>query len=246
MSFIFFRTLFDIILDGGNMKLTFKDGFKAAIPVMIGYIPVAMAFGILSRNTGLTLIETMSFSFILFAGASQFIGISMIAAGAGFSEIVLATFLLNFRHFFMSASLVSKLDYLPNKMRGVLGFGVTDEVFSVASFAQGQMTSSYLFSLELFSYLSWGIGTSLGFIVGNFLPATLQVAMGIGLFALFTCILVPELKKTKKAILLSLLAGLMNTFFKFLFPFPQGWRLVFTIIIVSMIGVLIFKEDDDE
>jgi len=226
--------------------LSKRDGIKASVPIMIGYVPVAMAFGILSMNSGLNLSETMAFSFILFAGASQFIGISMIAIGAGFSEIVLATFLLNFRHFFMSASLVSKIDKLPTKLRPVLGFGITDEVFSVASFAEGEITSDYLLFLELFSYLSWGIGTTVGFVVGSFLPETLQIAMGIGLFSLFVCILIPELKNTSKAIVLSLLAGILNTVFKVLLDMPQGWSLVFTIIIVSLFGVFLYEEGSDE
>lgn len=226
-------------------RLNGLNGFKAAIPIMIGYVPVAMAFGILARNNGLTFIETVSFSLVLYAGASQFIGISMIAIGAGFGEILLATFLLNFRHFFMSASLAAKLHDLPKHKKALLGFGVTDEVFSVASFTDGQLSGRYLFSLEISSYLSWVTGTAVGFSMGSFLPETLQVAMGIGLFALFVSILVPELKKTSKALALSVLAGGVNSILNLVFMLPQGWSLVLTIILVSLLGVVIYAKEEE-
>ncbi|MBI9010678.1 MAG: AzlC family ABC transporter permease [Clostridiales bacterium] len=226
-------------------KLNGLSGFKAAIPIMIGYVPVAMTFGILARNNGLTYLETVSFSLILYAGASQFIGLSMIAAGAGFGEIVLATFLLNFRHFFMSASLISKLHDMSKYKGIILGFGITDEVFSVASFAGGQLSERYLFSLELFSYLSWITGTAVGFSMGSFLPKTLQIAMGIGLFALFASILVPEFKKSSRALVLSALAGGVNSVMNLLIKLPQGWSLVLTIVLVSLFGVVIYTKEEE-
>ena len=225
------------------MKLNHINGFKAGFPITIGYFPVAMAFGILSKGSGFDFLETMSFSFILYAGASQFIGVSMLALGAGFGEVVLATLLLNFRHFFMSASLVEKIDYIPKVLKPILGFFVTDEVFSVASFADGEITSSYLFSLEISSYSSWVIGTFLGFIMGNFLPELLQMSMGIGLYALFVSIIVPELKKSSKAVVLTIIAGVVNTIMRWGLKFPQGWSIVLTIVLVSAFGVVIYRKE---
>lgn len=91
-----------------------KNGIRSGIPVVIGYFPVAMAFGILAKTEGFSLIEVVCFSFVLFAGASQFIGLSMMTLGAGFSEIIIATCLLNFRHFFMSASLSNQMPEIQN------------------------------------------------------------------------------------------------------------------------------------
>lgn len=224
-----------------------RKGFKAGIPIVIGYFPVAMAFGILAKSNGFTLLEVFSFSFILFAGASQFIGISMIGLGAGFGEIILATFLLNFRHFFMSASLVEKMGHILTVLKPILGFFVTDEVFSVASFTDDELTPSYLFGLEIVSYSSWGIGTIVGYLVGNVLPPMLQISMGIGLYALFVSILVPEMKKSYQAVVLAGLAGALNTVARYLFKMPQGWSIILVIVITSTLGVVMFgKEVADE
>ena len=228
------------------MKLKSKDGLKAAVPIMIGYFPVAMAFGILSKGGGLSFIETAGFSIILFAGASQFIGVSMLMLGAGIGEIVLTTLLLNFRHFFMSASLVSKLGHINKGLKPILGFFVTDEVFSVASFTEGELSDQYLLVLEIASYSSWVIGTIVGFLIGNILPPLLQMSMGIGLYALFASILVPELKKSSKAVVLASIAGAFNMFLRLMLKFPQGWSIVITIVLVSALGVVIYKEAADE
>jgi len=224
----------------GTKNLTIKDGIKDGIPIFLGYFPIAMAFGILSRGTGLTLIETLSFSFILFAGAAQFIAVGMIASGVGVVEMIIAIFFLNFRHFLMSASLSAKTHFRHPILKPFVSFFVTDESFSVASFADGNLSECYLIPMQLLGYFGWGIGTGVGFIIGAILPPLLQKAMGIGLYVMFIALLIPEIKKTNKAIILSLLAGVMNTILRLILHMPQGWSIVLTIITVSFLGIMIY------
>lgn len=226
--------------------LTFKDGFKDGIPIFLGYFPIAMAFGILSRASGLTLLETLSFSFILFAGAAQFIAVGMIAAGVGAAEIIIAIFFLNFRHFLMSASLSAKTKFNHPILKPFISFFVTDESFSVASFANGHLNEHYLIPMQLLGYFGWGIGTGVGFVIGSILPPLLQKAMGIGLYVMFIALLVPEMKKTNKAITLSLMAGIINSILRIALNLPQGWSIVITIILVSFLGVIIYDREDNK
>ena len=219
-------------------------GIKSSVPIMIGYFPVAMTFGVLAKGQGFDLIDVVCFSFVLFAGASQFIGLSMIHLGAGFGEIVLATGLLNFRHFFMSASLVSQMKPIPNRLKPLLSFFMTDEIFSVASFAGEDLTPSYLFGLEITSYLSWGIGSVMGFVLGHMMSQELQMSMGIGLYALFVSILTPEIKKTSKALILASLAGAMNYLLFIITSLPQGWRIIGVIVLSSALGVVLLGDGE--
>ncbi len=222
------------------------DGFKDGLPLFIGYFPIAMAFGILSRSTGLTLYETLAFSFIVFAGAAQFIAVGMIAAGVGGIEIIIATLFLNFRHFLMSASLSAKIRINHFALRPIISFFVTDESFSVASFANGRLTVSYMLPMQLVGYFGWGIGTGVGFVLGSVLPPLLQKAMEIGLYVMFVALLVPEMKKTNKAIVLSIAAGVLNTVLRNLVGMPQGWSIVVTIILIALLGVVIYNEIEDQ
>ena len=219
-----------------------KEGMKDGLPVFIGYFPIAMAFGILSRGTGITLGETLAFSFIVFAGAAQFIGVGMIAAGVGGIEIVIATLFLNFRHFLMSASLSAQMGFDHPLFKPLISFFVTDESFSVASFAKGKLTTAYMIPMQLLGYFGWGIGTGVGYMAGSILPPLLQKAMEIGLYVMFVALLVPEMKKTHKAIVLAVIAGVFNTGLRYLVGLPQGWSIVVTILLVSLMGVLFFDE----
>jgi len=87
------------------------------------------------------------------------------------------------------------------------------------------------------------IGTFLGFIMGNFLPELLQMSMGIGLYALFVSIIVPELKKSSKAVVLTIIAGVVITIMRWGLKFPQGWSIVLTIVLVSAFGVVIYRKE---
>ncbi|KPC99332.1 Inner membrane protein YgaZ [Geobacillus sp. BCO2] len=86
----------------------FRQGVQAGATIAIGYMPIALAFGLLAKTTGLTFAETVLMSIVVFAGASQYIALSLLSAGTGVFEIVLTTFVLNIRHFLMSASLNEK------------------------------------------------------------------------------------------------------------------------------------------
>ena len=70
-------------------------GVKTALPVILGFLPVAVAFAILSEHSGLTTLETILMSTVVFAGASQIMAVGMLLAGAGVLPIVIATFILN-------------------------------------------------------------------------------------------------------------------------------------------------------
>lgn len=86
-----------------------KEGWLAGAPVVIGYFPVAMAFGLLAKAVHVPLLEACLFSLIVFAGASQFMALELLRAGVATGGIVAATLLLNLRHLMMSASLAVRL-----------------------------------------------------------------------------------------------------------------------------------------
>jgi hypothetical protein len=91
----------------------------------------------------------------------------MIKAGIGPGEIVLTTFLLNFRHFLMSASLSSRASF----SRGAIpfiSFGITDETFSVASMEKRVLSGSYMLGLNFTAYAGLVAGTVSGFVAGDF------------------------------------------------------------------------------
>lgn len=224
----------------------FVKGLAAGLPIMIGYLPVAMAFGILSKTTGITLGESFSFSAIVFAGASQFIALNLITIGAGMGEVILTTLIVNLRHLLMSASLSAKMGDVKKSVKPIVAFGVTDEVFSVASFREGELSAAFILGAELISYTSWVIGTVGGFLLGQILPEMLRDSMGIALYAMFIALLIPEAKKSKPVLIMALLAGVVNSLLNALHVLPASWNLLIAIVSVSLGGVFLMKGEEKE
>lgn len=217
-------------------RIGIKEGFLAGFPVFIGYFPVAVAFGILAKTTGLSSGDSLAFSVFVFAGASQFMALNLIETGVAFSGIILATFLLNLRHLLMSASLAVKITNPKKRWLPLIAFGVTDETFAVAATCSRTLQISFLLAMESTAYLGWVTGTLAGYLAGGVLPASFQESMGIGLYALFVAILIPGFKKSGLIIALALSAGLIHTLLNWVNLWPASWNLVAAIICGSLLG----------
>jgi len=223
-----------------------QDAFKAGIPIFIGYVPAAIAFGILSKGCGITFLECFLFSAVVFAGASQFIALNLLMTGMGPGGIILTTLLVNFRHFLMSAFLSSRIGRIARKYIFLIAFGVTDEVFSVLSFKKGQLSKTFVFILQLSAYSGWISGTVTGYIMGGFLPEILTKSMGVALYALLLAILLPEIKKSTKAVILVIASGLLNTILIKLDILPDGWTIIVCILIIASVGSFFVADDVQE
>ncbi|MCX7711339.1 MAG: AzlC family ABC transporter permease [Clostridia bacterium] len=226
-------------------RLGFKDGAVAALPIVIGYIPAAMAFGLLAKSIQVSLTDTFLFSVMVFAGASQYMALNLIAVGAAAGEIIVATFLLNLRHALMSASLAARLEVQKKSLLPLIAFGVTDEAFSVAATREERPTMPFMFALEGVSYSAWVGGSVLGYLVGSALPASVRASMGIALYAMFVAILVPEMKKSVYVAGLALGSGLINAVLSYFKWLPSGWNMVAATVLVAAAGAFFIKDEKE-
>ena len=213
-----------------------KKGFKMGFPVVIGYAPVAAAFGLICKSGGFSLFETFAFSFFVYAGASQFMGVNLIMLGVGPVSIILTTFLVNLRHFLMSSAVSKKIDENCKKFIPVIAYGMTDETFSIVSLTEGKIKAEYILTIEFITHMSWyGFGV-LGYIFGEFLPKDLSMSMGIALYALFIAMIVPQMKKSKYVACIVILSGIINALAKMITFLPKGWSIIIAIIVTSFAG----------
>ncbi|WLR51503.1 AzlC family ABC transporter permease [Bacillus tianshenii] len=205
----------------------FKHGVQSGVSIAIGYMPAALTFGLLAKSTGLTIMEALMMSVLVFAGAAQYISLSLIALGTAGPIIILTTFIINIRHLLMSASLSERTEEEHKFKKALYAFGITDETFSVASLKEGKVTAGYMFGLIAVSYGSWVTFSVVGHFVGASLPEVLQESMGIALYAMFIGLLTPSLKKHRKVVWLAGVAAVANSIFTAFFP-PNwsGWAIV--------------------
>lgn len=193
-------------------------GVRDAVPVALGYVPAALAYGLLAKAAGIPASATVGMSLLVYAGASQFAAVNMLAASQSPLSIIAVTFILNLRHFLMSTALASRLPERSRLKRAAVAFGVTDETFSVASFGGRPLSVAYLLGLNTTAYLAWAAGTVLGFLAGGILPAFLQAGMGVALYALFVGLLVPGLQRSRAGLAVALSAMGLNVLAQALLP----------------------------
>lgn len=221
-----------------------KLGINVTIPIMLGYIPVAITFGILAKQAGMSIFELTMMSAFVYAGASQFMGANMIASSASVVEIIVATFVLNFRHFIMSLSFMNQVQSeIGTKNRFLLSLGLTDETFAVTSLhiEQNKEEKGFIFfmTVTIAAYLSWILGTLLGGVLGEAIPEQLSQSMGIALYALFIGLLVPPLKQNVRLIIIVVIAMCVNYFFSYFIS--SGWSIVLGTLFGGLSGVILLK-----
>jgi predicted branched-subunit amino acid permease len=93
--------------------------------------------------------------------------------------------------------------------------------------------------------MGWALGTLAGVTVGTFLPRSLQDAMSGALFALFISLLIPEIKKSYRAALLSISAGILNSLLYYIWSMSMGWSIVISMITVTAMAAMFFKDQDN-
>ncbi|RNF38147.1 AzlC family ABC transporter permease [Planococcus salinus] len=218
----------------------FTAGLKAGASIAIGYFPVALTFGLLAKATGLSIAEATAMSIFVFAGAAQYISLSLISAGVAPVLIILNTFIVNIRHFLMTAALNEKMETDATWKKALYAFGITDETFTVlATQKESLVKTSFAAGVILISYSSWVGFTVLGHLIGASLPQFLQAAMSIALYALFVGLLVPSMRGNRKVVSLALIAAVINSVFYFTGWLSTGWAILVSTLASSVIIELI-------
>lgn len=82
------------------MKKDFVEGAKAATPIILGYIPVGIAYGMMAKVTGLTFFKALSFSLFVYTGAGQMAAVTMLAQNTAYITIVLTVFYFKFASYY--------------------------------------------------------------------------------------------------------------------------------------------------
>lgn len=222
------------------MLSEFKKGLKSAIPVMMGYIPIGMAFGVLASGQGLTPWAIFLMSLLVYAGSAQFIASAMMANGADPFSVISTTFLVNLRHLLMSAALSPHMKNFSAALQSVISFGITDETFAVSGNYTGNNEASewYFLGLHIASQASWIISTVLGGILGENLSEATKWGIDFALSAMFIGLLVMQLKD-KRGLIVSLCAGVLSLVLKI--NLEGNYNVIIAAVIAATTGVIAEK-----
>lgn len=181
-------------MSGEERWQTLRDGAAAAWPIILGYIPIGLALGVLARQAGFSPLDIGLMSIFVFAGSAQFIAVAMISQGATPTALILTTLIVNFRHLLMSSSLAIHLRGTSRKFQCLFGYGITDESFAVNTIRfRGAWDPWRALALNQIANTTWILATVSGALAGSLIPAG---AFGIdfALPAMFIALLVMQLQ----------------------------------------------------
>lgn len=229
----------------------FKKGMQHGIPISLGYLAVSFTLGIAAKNAGMTAFQATITSMLVNASAGQFAGFTLIAAQASYLEMAVMILVANARYLLMSCSLSQKLS--PDTKffhRLLIGFDVTDEIFGVSMAYPGKLNPFYTYGVIVVALPGWALGTCLGVLCGNILPANVVSALSVGLYGMFLAIIIPPARKNKiiaGLVVVSMLASFIFSKLPMLSSVSSGIRIIILTVVISGIAAVLFpvKEEND-
>lgn len=183
------------------MKKTMREAFIASIPVMMGYIVLGMAFGMLLESEGYSFLYALAMSVFIYAGSMQFVAINLLTSGATVINTIIMTLLINARHLVYGLSMIKKFEDM-GKLKAYMIFSLTDETYSLlvsAKTPEGCSQKYYLFFISLFDQCYWILGSLAGSIIGSLLTIN-TTGLDFAMTALFVVIVVEQYLSSDKHI----------------------------------------------
>lgn len=185
-------------------KPSFAAGLVTALPIVMGYFPIAFAFGVAATKAGLTEVEATALSVIIYAGASQFLALALITSGAPLLVAAFTLVAMNVRHVLYGPALMKAAGVdAATKHAWAWAWGLTDEVFgaSLGELARGRRFSEgFMFGIGLAAYVSWISGTIVGALAGGGALEgwpVVEAGLGFMLTALFLALLLSILTRAQ-------------------------------------------------
>ncbi|MCY1395740.1 Inner membrane protein YgaZ [compost metagenome] len=230
-----------------SRKQLFSRGVRDSVPMAVGVAPFGIIYGTLASAAGLSLLQTVGMSLLVYAGSAQFIVVSLLGAGAGAVVILLTTLIVNLRHVLYSATLQPHVTHLPQRWRVPLAFWLTDETFAVVQryylvhgdTPQGQW---YWLGVTVALYACWVSSSLVGVLFGQALPNLAGWGLEFAMLATFIGIVVPLLRN-RPQIAAALAAGAV-ALLTYAWPYKLG--LMASAFAGIAVGVLLERRQANE
>ncbi len=216
-------------------NINWGNTLSAAMPVVLGYLPIGFAYGVLAINAGLSIIQTVLMSIIVYAGSAQLIAVSLFAQAIHPLSIIATTFIVNLRHMLMSAALAPHMRDWKSYQVILFSFELTDESFGVHSlrFDRGENQPKSTILINFICQSAWVLGSLLGAVAGNLIQDVRPFALDYALPAMFIALLILQIKNRKHLIIALISAGLSLILWQL---GATQWHVIIATIIAATLG----------
>lgn len=174
-----------------------RYAFTSTIPVMVGYIFLGAAFGILLEDKGYDFIWAFIMSTFVYAGSMQFVAVNLLGSGAAFISVALMTLLINARHIIYGITMLGKYKGT-GKIKPYLIFSLSDETFALLCNDPPEWVNrkKYYLLVSVMDQLYWIAGSVAGSLIGSVIKFD-TTGIDFAMTALFIVIFVKQWMNSK-------------------------------------------------
>jgi 4-azaleucine resistance transporter AzlC len=221
----------------------YSAGVRDCLPVVLGYLAIGMAFGVVARTAGLSVLEATLMSIVLYAGSAQFITVGLLAAGAPFLATIITVGLVNIRHMFYSAALAPHMQQAPLWKNVLIGVELTDETFALVASRLSPETvvqHAWMFGVNVTAQSTWVIATFVGAMLGQRIPDVSALGLDFALTAMYAALLVSQIAHRPRlgiAIGVAAVAALVAVAGGVLLS--TSWAIVLAAVVASTLGMVL-------
>lgn len=188
-----------------SQELSMQKGFLRALadtfPLSLSVLTYGTAYGALAHSTNhLSLIQTLTMSVLILAGASQFMILGLLHQGAMMWTIVTSTFIINARQILYGLTLGQSLKHLRKRDLVWLAHGMTDESYSVTTVEAGKnpVRASYFAGAGSAIFIPWLLSSALGYGLGGLIGDPARFGLDFAFIGAFLGLLVAQLKHRRQ------------------------------------------------
>lgn len=172
----------------------FWRGLRAAMPVMLGFVPFALVLGAQAVQKGFHVVEVPLMTGLNFGGGSEFTALRLWTSPPHIALIVAMSVLVNCRHILMGAAFAPLLRHVPRRYAIPALFFMCDESWAMAladAKRRGASGISMPFYLGVSAglYLTWVVFTAVGAMVGPVLGDVERYGFDMAFTAVFLVLL---------------------------------------------------------
>ncbi|UJW83973.1 AzlC family ABC transporter permease [Devosia sp. SL43] len=170
-------------------------GARTFLPVAISIAAYGVVWGVLARGAGLSLLEVMLMSGIVFAGSAQFVALDLwtvTPSSLPIGPLVVAALIINLRYVLLTATL-RPLFGPDAQVRGALTmFMVSDETWAltIGEMGKGKRgTVGFLIGAGIVAYTVWMASTVTGHVLGSAIDDPTKYGLDFAFTATFLALL---------------------------------------------------------
>lgn len=169
----------------------FLTGLSQVAPVVVAYVPIGLLWGTLAAAKGISALEALLMSVIVFAGSAQFVAVDMWHDPVPALLLAFTALIINIRHVLMSASLSRHVEDIPRALHPIVAYFLVDESWALAErrVLETPLSFPYYLGITLPLAMTWWVSTGLGAMLGRALGDPSAVGLDFAFSAMFIAIL---------------------------------------------------------